>query len=145
MMALFAVFEKAEDPVLREKLRKRIARLAGAARPPCGSAVTMRDASRNARSWRSVRPACCVRHSCTASCRVAGPHFWGRPLVLQRRMAQSADADERAAYRILLTRSNGRCVSSPHNAGFDTEVVMAQVALAGPGYGLDATTGKVVR
>jgi chaperonin GroEL len=64
--------------------------------------------------------------------------------VLQKRLAESTEADQRAAYHILL-----RAVEEPFrtivaNAGYDASDVMAQVRLAGPGHGFDALRGEVV-
>ena len=143
-MALFAAFEKAEDPVLREKLRKRIARLQG------GSATLWvggghADAIKE-RTQLAERTTGLLREALMYGILPGGgAALLGCRPVLQRRMAQSADADERAAYRILLHAVEQPMRIIAGNAGFDTEVVMARVALAGPGYGLDATTGKVVK
>ena len=144
MMALFAAFEKAEDPVLREKLRKRIARLQGGSTTLWvggGHADAIKERTQLAeRTTGLLREA--LMYGILPG---GGAALLGCRSVLQRRMAQSADADERAAYRILLHAVEQPMRIIADNAGFDTEVVMAQVALAGPGYGLDAMTGKVVK
>jgi chaperonin GroEL len=65
-----------------------------------------------------------------------------RPL-LREKLAQAADVDERAAYRILL-----RAVEEPlrvlaSNAGYDPSEVMAKVQHAGDGCGFDLESGQV--
>ncbi len=66
-----------------------------------------------------------------------------RPL-LRDRLAESTDADERAAYRILITALEEPFRAIVANAGYDASDVMAEVRLAGPGYGFDVTSGQVV-
>jgi chaperonin GroEL len=144
MMALFAAFEKAEDPVLREKLRKRIARLQGGSTTLWVGGIHG-DAIKE-RTQLAERTTGLLREALMYGILPGGgAALLGCRSVLQRRMAQSGDADERAAYRILRHAVEQPMRVIADNAGFDTEVVMAQVALAGPGYGLDATTGTVVK
>ena len=64
--------------------------------------------------------------------------------VLRERLAESTDADERAAYRILTTALEEPFRAIVANAGYDASDVMAEVRLAGPGYGFDVTSGQVV-
>ncbi len=64
--------------------------------------------------------------------------------ALQRLLAGSTEADERAAYQILLRALEQLMRTIASNAGHDPHAVMAQVEQAGPGCGLDATTGQVV-
>jgi chaperonin GroEL len=64
--------------------------------------------------------------------------------ALRQKLAASTDADEQAACRILI-----RAVEEPFrtivsNAGYDDSDVMAEVRLAGDGYGFDVTRGKVM-
>ena len=64
--------------------------------------------------------------------------------VLERLHAEASEADERAAYRILL-----RAVEEPMrviiaNGGADASETMAHVKLAGPGHGYDVRSGQVV-
>jgi chaperonin GroEL len=64
--------------------------------------------------------------------------------ALREKLAHSADADERAAYRILLKAMEEPFRTVVSNAGFDDSDVMADVRLAGPGHGFDVVSGKVV-
>jgi chaperonin GroEL len=64
--------------------------------------------------------------------------------ALQERLDRSADADERAAYYILLQAVETPVRTLVANAGHDPSVVMARIAQAGPGHGLDVRSGRVV-
>jgi chaperonin GroEL len=64
--------------------------------------------------------------------------------ALQRRLAECTGPDERAAYRILFQAMEEPFRTIASNAGYDASDVMAEVRLAGPGYGMDATCGKIV-
>jgi len=64
--------------------------------------------------------------------------------VLREKLAGGSDADERAAYRILIGALEEPFRTIVSNAGYDASDVMAEVRLAGAGYGFDVTSGKVV-
>jgi chaperonin GroEL len=64
--------------------------------------------------------------------------------ALQRRLEESADVDERMAYRILLRAVEAPFRTLVENAGFESSVVLGEVGRAGVGYGFDAVTGQVV-
>lgn len=64
--------------------------------------------------------------------------------ALQKKLATSTDPDERAAYRILIRAMETPFRTIVSNAGYDASDMMAEVRLAGPGHGFDATRGQVV-
>jgi chaperonin GroEL len=64
--------------------------------------------------------------------------------ALQQQLEKAADTDERAAYRILLTALEAPLRTLVSNAGYDSSEVLAQINLAGPGYGFDVVSGQVV-
>ncbi len=64
--------------------------------------------------------------------------------ALQQRLEQATATDERAAYQILLTALAAPLRTLVGNAGYDPSEVMAQINLAGPGYGFDVVAGQVV-
>lgn len=64
--------------------------------------------------------------------------------ALQNLLEQSTDPDERAAYRILIRALEEPIRTILTNAGYDASEVMAEIKLAGPGYGFDVRAGKVV-
>jgi chaperonin GroEL len=65
-------------------------------------------------------------------------------LALQQMLAHSDGPDERAAYRILIKALAEPFRTIVDNAGYDASDAMAEVRLAGPGHGFDATAGRVV-
>jgi chaperonin GroEL len=65
--------------------------------------------------------------------------------VLQQKLAQAADSDERAAYHILIEALAEPCRAIAANAGYEPSEVMAKIVQAGPGYyGFDVLNGCVV-
>jgi chaperonin GroEL len=59
-------------------------------------------------------------------------------------LARSTDPDERAAYRILIRGLEEPTRTLIANAGYDSSEVMAEIRLAGPGYGFDVLSERVV-
>ena len=143
LLTLFDSFEKAEDPVLREKLRKRIARLQG------GSTTLWvggghADAIK-ARTELAERTTGLLREALMYGVLPGGgAALLGCRPALQRLLTGSTEADERAAYQILLRAIEQPMSTLTSNAGYDPHSILARVEQAGPGYGLDATTGQVV-
>lgn len=140
---LRAVFERTDEPALREKLRKRIGKLlGGSATLWVGGATELEITTRQELAKRTA--------AATRQAMMEGVVPGGgvsllacRP-ALQEMLDQSTDPDERAAYRILM-----RAVQEPFrtivaNAGYDASEVMAEIKLAGPGHGFDVTSGQVV-
>lgn len=64
--------------------------------------------------------------------------------ALREKLTQSTEADERAAYKILIKVAEEPFRTIVSNAGYDDSDVMAEVRLASPGYGFDVTSGEVV-
>ena len=142
-LSLFSAFERAEDPALREKLRKRIARLQG------GSATLWvgggEGGAIKARAVLAERTTGLLREALMYGVTPGG----GTALLdcrptLQRLIGHSTDTDERAAYQILLRAVEQPAVTIAANAGYDPHATLARIEQAGPGYGLDATTGQIV-
>jgi chaperonin GroEL len=141
--ALRAVFNETKDFALRHKLQKRIGQLLG------GSATLWiggeTELEITTRKELAERTAAAMRGTIMEGVLPGG----GAALlaccrVLQPMLDQSADTDERAAYRILLRAMEAPILAIVSNAGYDTCEVMAQIKLAGPAYGFDVTSGKVV-
>ncbi len=137
------MFDQTDDTVLRGELLQRIGKLmGGSATLWIGGAtefeITTRQevAERTAAAMRAAMMEGVVPGGGVAllACRPA----------LQGMLASSDGPDERAAYRILI-----RALAEPFrtivdNAGYDASDAMAEVRLAGPGHGFDATAGRVV-
>lgn len=64
--------------------------------------------------------------------------------ILRDCAARSADPDERAAYRALAKAMEAPMRALIANAGADESEVMADIRMAGPGYGYDARDERVV-
>jgi len=143
LFTLFEAFEKAEDPVLREKLRKRIARLQG-------GSTTLWVGGRHAdaikaRTELAERTVGLLREALMYGVVPGGgAALLGCRPALRCLLAGSTEADEQAAYRILLRAVEQPMLTIASNAGYDPHAVMAQVEQAGQGSSLDATAGQVV-
>jgi len=66
-----------------------------------------------------------------------------RPM-LEARMAESEDSDQRAAYRILLAAMEAPARALLQNAGYDPSATLGRLDGLEPGHGFDVITGKVV-
>jgi len=64
--------------------------------------------------------------------------------ALRAKLNESIDADERAAYHIVLKALEEPFRTIVSNAGYDDSDVMAEVRSAGAGYGFDVVRGEVV-
>ena len=64
--------------------------------------------------------------------------------ALEKRLLCASDADERAAYRILMEALAAPAQVILRNAGYDPGEIMAQVAHEGPDAGFDVVSGRLV-
>jgi chaperonin GroEL len=64
--------------------------------------------------------------------------------ALRERLGNASDPDERAAYKILISSLEAPIRTIIANAGYDASAIIAEIRLAGPGYGFDARSGQVV-
>ena len=140
---LRTAYEDLSDQDERKKVRERIGKLMGGSATLWVGAFTEIDikarkelAERTAEAMRGV-----VRDGVIVGGGVA--LLACRP-ALQRMLDESTDADERAAYRILIRAMEEPMRTIAANAGYDPSDVMAEVRHAGPGYGFDARTGQIV-
>lgn len=137
------VFEQAEDQETRKKLRERIGKLMG------GSATLwiggLTEMEIKARKAVAERTADALRGTMMEGILPGGgvALLSCRP-ALQKMLEQSSDPDERAAYRILIRALEEPTRTILSNAGYDASEVMAEIKMAGPGYGFDVRSGKVV-
>lgn len=140
---LRAAHKAAEGVEARQALQQRIGKLmGGSARLQVGgitdSAILARRqlAERTAEAMRGAMVEGVLPGGGVAllSCRPA----------LQERLACSADADERAAYALLLQAMEAPLRTLAANAGYDPSVAMARIAQAPLGHGLDVRSGQVV-
>lgn len=140
---LRAAYNGTEDTVLQGKLLSRIGKLlGGSATLWIGGATELEI---NERREVAERTAAAMRGAMMEGVVPGGgvALLACRP-ALQQRLDQAADSDERAAYHILLEALNVPLRTLVGNAGYDPSEVMAQINLAGPGYGFDVVAGRVV-
>jgi chaperonin GroEL len=139
---LRAVLAREEGKVARQKLQERIGKLMGGLAILWIGSVSRADmdarkdlAQKTAEVLRGVLRDGVVPGGGVAllDCRPA----------LERRLEESADPDEHAAYRILIEAMEGPARAIARNAGYDDSEIMAYVNTAGPGHGFDAVAGEV--
>jgi chaperonin GroEL len=140
---LRAAFANSEDPAVREKLQKRIGKLMGGSATLWVGGTTENDI--DARKELAKRTAGAMRGAVREGILPGGgvALLNCRPAV-QEHLNQSADPDERAAFRILLKALETPIRTILSNAGYDASDIMAEIRLAGPGYGFDVHAKKVV-
>ncbi|MFQ6102615.1 MAG: TCP-1/cpn60 chaperonin family protein [Anaerolineae bacterium] len=141
--ALCEAFDQATDPAVRRKLRGRIGKLLGGTAVLWGGAATELEietrkkwAERTADALRGA-----VREGVVPGGGVA--LLACRP-ALEQRLRESANADERAAYRILIKAMEAPICAILTNAGYKPGRVMAQIRLARNGHGFDVRSREVV-
>jgi chaperonin GroEL len=140
---LKAAFCAAEEPAVRKGIRERLGKLMG------GSAIlsvgAVSDVAIKTRKNLAERTAEALRGAVRDGILPGG----GAALLacrpaLRRELAKAHGADEKAAYRILLKAMEVPIRSLLANSGLDVGRVMADIALAGPGFGCDLRTGHIV-
>lgn len=141
--ALRTAYNGTEDTVVQGKLLSRIGKLlGGSATLWIGGATELEI---NERQEIAERTGAAMRGAMMEGVIPGGgvALLACRP-ALQQRLAQATDTDERAAYHILLSALAVPLQALVSNAGYDPSEVMAQIKLAGPGYGFDVVSGQVV-
>lgn len=141
--ALRNAFESAEEIVVRDRLRARIGKLLGGSATLWIGGPTELDI--NARKELAERTAAAIRGAMMEGVVPgAGVALLACRPALQELLAGAVDPDERAAYRILIEAMAEPLRTIVTNAGYDDRDVLAEIKLAGLGYGFDVTTGRVV-
>ncbi len=141
--SLRSAFGQATDRDLRQKLQKRIGKLMGGSATLWVGGTTEAEikarrelAERTADALRGV-----VREGMLPG---SGVSLLTCHQPLWERLDCSADADERAAYRILIKAMEAPIRAILTNAGYDASEVMAEIRLAGNGHGFDVRSRRVV-
>jgi chaperonin GroEL len=140
---LRVAFGRISDPEERKKVRERIGKLMGGAATLWIGGAT--ETEMNVRKELAERTAEAVRGAMLEGVVPGG----GVALLacrqpLRERLAQAADPDERAAYRILLRALEEPARVLIANAGHDPSEMMAEIRLAGQGHGFDVQAERVV-
>jgi chaperonin GroEL len=140
---LRAAHARADEASDREKLESRLGKLIS------GSAIlkvgAFTETELKARKELAERTASAMRAAMREGVLPGGGAalLACRP-VLQQRLEQSEDVDERMAYRILLRAVEAPFRTLVENAGYEPSVVLGRVDQAGPGHGFDIISGEVV-
>lgn len=142
MMSLRGLFGQTQDPEGRRKLQQRIGKVMGGVatlQVGGGSQVEIET-----RKELSEQAAGALRGAIRGGVLPGGgvALLACRP-VLKRLVDQSTDPDEHAAYHILMGAMEAPARTIFTNAGYDASEVLAQVKLAGPGYGFDVVSRQV--
>jgi chaperonin GroEL len=141
--SLRSALGRATDKDLRQKLQKRIGKLRGGSATLWVGGTTEMEI--RARRELAERTADALRGAVREGMLPGG----GVSLLachpsLQERLDCSVDADERAAYRILIKAMEAPIRAILTNAGYDASEVMAEIRLAGSGHGFDVRSRQVV-
>lgn len=143
LVRLRDAFSRTKDHNERKKLRERIGKLMGGSATLWVGGLTETEIT--ARKELAQRTADALRGTIMEGVLPGGgvALLACRP-ALQKLLDQSTDADERAAYRILIRALEEPIRTILTNAGYDASEVMAEIKRAGPGYGFDVRSGKIV-
>jgi chaperonin GroEL len=127
----------------REKLQERIGKLLGGSATLRIGGITETDLKQNKviaeRAAEAMRGA--MREGVLPGGGVA--YLMCRPLI-QARLEESTNADQRAAYRIILHAMETPVITLLTNAGYEPGAILGKLKTLAPGYGFDVVTGQVV-
>jgi chaperonin GroEL len=141
--ALRMAHQRADNPSQRDELQARIGKLIG------GSAILRIGAATET----ELEPRLQLARRTASAMRAAilegvlpggGVALLNCRPTLSARLAGCQDADQRAAFQILLKALEVPAHTIIHNAGFDASEVMAEIRSAGPNFGFDVRTAQVV-
>jgi chaperonin GroEL len=141
ILTLEEAFRQSSDPETRRKLQQRIGRLMG------GSATLYIGGA--TKTEMELRKSAAQRSAETLRAAVREGVVPGGGIALLKCRAalsnvDSADPDERAAYRILAEALAEPARAIFENAGYDPSEIMARLSVEDSGCGFDAVTGQIV-
>jgi chaperonin GroEL len=136
-------FAHTDDLVARNLLRDRIGKLLGGSATLWVGGITEQNAKE--RTEVAERTSAAMRGAMMEGVLPGG----GTALLacrsaLKQKLKESVEVEERAAYQILLDAVCQPFSIILKNAGYDPGYVLAEMELAGAGYGFDVNTGKLV-
>jgi len=136
-------YADSEDPQQRKQLQERIGKLlGGTATLWVGSTTPSTIETRKSLAERTaeiMRGA--MREGVVPG---GGVAYMIASQVLQPKLSQTLDVDERLAYQILIGSLKEPMRALLSNSGYDCSVMMGEIMRAGPGYGFNVITGRVV-
>ena len=140
---LRTAYNAIDDQEARKKVRERIGKLMGGSATLWVGALSETDikarkevAERTAEAMRGV-----VKDGVIPG---GGVSLLACKPALKRFLDNSTDADEQAAYRILIRAMEEPMRTIVSNAGYDASEIMAEVKHAGQGYGFDVRSEQIV-
>jgi chaperonin GroEL len=141
---LRAAHAQAKTPDARKEIQKRIGKLMG------GSATLWvggaSDLEIQARKELAERTADAVRSAVREGVVPGGGvSFLACRTPLQEKLKTCTDTDEQAAFRILIKAMEAPIRTILANGGYDPSEVMAEIRLAGDGFGFDARSGRIIQ
>lgn len=141
--SLRAAYAHTDDASQRRQLRERIGKLLGGSATLWVGGLTSAEVER--RKALAERCAEALRGALRAGVVPGGGAalLACRP-VLRAELNGNLPPDGRAAYRLLLRALEAPARTIIANAGYDASEVMAEINLAGTGYGFDVRSGQVV-
>jgi chaperonin GroEL len=140
---LRTVFDHTDEPVQREKLRERIGKMLGGSATLWVGGMTEKEIK--ARTELAERTATALRSAMFEGVLPGGGAalLASRP-ALHNAIEKCVEEERRVAYRILLRALEEPTRTIALNAGHDDRDVMAQIKIAGDGFGFDAIRRQVV-
>lgn len=143
MQRLKTVYHNAPDVDTRKRAQARIGNLSGGAVTLWIGGFT--ETEINARKTLAQRAALTLRTAVEGGVVPGGGiALLNCRALLNRKLKQAKDTDERAAYRILTEALAAPARTIFHNAGYDPSEVMAQLLHEGAMAGFDVMAGRVV-
>ena len=140
---LQAAYENIDAPVPKEKILTRLGKLMGGSATLWVGANT--ESAMEQRLERANRTAAAMRLALEEGIVPGGGiALLGCRQALRDHLQQVTDADERAAYEILIQAAEAPLRTIAMNAGYDDCEVMSDLRLAGPGHGLDVVRDEIV-
>ena len=141
--SLRAAYAHTDDAAQRKQLRERIGKLLGGSATLWVGGLTSAEVER--RKAMAERSAEALRGALRGGVVPGGGAalLACRP-VLREQLNGKLSPDGRAAYRLLLRALEAPARTIIANAGYDASEVMAEINLAGAGYGFDVRSGRVV-
>lgn len=136
-------FAHCDDLIARNLLRDRIGKLMGGSATLWVGGITEQNAKDRAEV--AERTSAAMRGAMMEGVMPGG----GTALLacrsaLKRKLKESVEVEERAAYQILLDAVCQPFSTILENAGYDSGYILGDLEIAGPGYGFDVNSGKIV-
>jgi chaperonin GroEL len=136
-------FSHCDDLIAKGLLRDRIGKLMGGSATLWVGGITEQNAKDRAEV--AERTSAAMRGAMMGGVMPGGgTALLATRAALQRKLKESVQVEERAAYQILLEAVGKPFSTLVKNAGYDPGYILAEIEQAGTGYGFDVNSGEVV-